>query len=269
MSPSVDPPAVQSSTTPDSLSKQGSNWLPDEIWLIIVALTVNPYDILLIEERVRYATDVPISEININNNNIREMLDLCTVSQTFREGIRLGCRKSFSGHLYFWCGDFTPEACTFVKKKLASHVKKLSIHISTAPYESMNAFRSDWSQFIRSGGFLKLNKLRVFAPLVDDPERDTSSSEEEMDEKALEHAARVRNTIAASGFNLDPAQYRFRMCVYIQEVDPHMAPHIDELESQGSTGHTLAEEWRTECDVPISCRQMKWLWTIEPKPAPT
>lgn len=141
MPSSFDPLAAQASKAPSTLSKELSGQIPTEIRQTIAAFTVNQYNILLIEHRIRSTTDGPSSEINISKNNVREALDVCTVSKSFQAGIRRGCQENLSGHLYFWCGDFSPQACAFVKIKLATQVTRLNIHICPSFYSSMEAFK--------------------------------------------------------------------------------------------------------------------------------
>lgn len=120
---------------------------------------------------------------------------------------------------------------------------------------------------MRSRGFPSLHKIRVFAPGFFSHHRSSDSSEDEIDAEALERKAR-QNGSAAPYFGLNPSQYGFRMCAYLQVRNPRgKASRTNNSWALGSFEQNLAEEWRRTCDIPISCQQIEWLWTREVKAA--
>lgn len=242
------------------VSKDLLNRVPPEIWRAILAWTIDPYHILLIDDSVRETSNEPLNEVSIDNNHPQDILNMCLVSKVFRESIRSVFRNSFSGRLYFWFGNFRPEICTLIKTKMASRVKRIDIHMSGTETPTLQAFESEWSQFIRSGGFPNLQEVRVFAPYTVNYDEHLDLAEDELDMRVIEEVARIKNVVATAGLDASVPS-AFRILAYIRDESLVVSGVVIDATQIGLSGRAIADQWKRRCNIPISCQQLTWLWS--------
>lgn len=273
MSSTVRTIAEELSALSLSLSREFSQRVPAEVWQAIAARTVDPYCILLIDDTVRATSTEPLHEVNLDNNSVQEMLDMCRVSKNFKAGVQSGFRDKFSGHLYLWFGNFNTTTCKFIKKRMASRIRKIDIYIPSTDTPALVAFRSKWSQFIRSGRFYNLREVRVATPFIFDYEREADLSENGLRTLYTEAVDRTGAMLATAGIPLNPGLMPCTLHVDFHVRHDQLAPFTFQ-NSDGTptwlTGGYIENKWRRTCCVPIARRQLMWLWSVpQNQPAST